>query len=43
MMELTGGFGANSILDCVGTNEAMNTAVGIKRLGGHPARGRAPL
>src|SRR3954447_19316751 len=29
VMELTGGFGAHSILECVGTDRAMDTAVGI--------------
>ena len=40
--ELTGGFGAHSVLECVGTDQAMLTAVGIARPGGAIGRvGRA--
>ncbi|MDE2070530.1 MAG: zinc-dependent alcohol dehydrogenase family protein [Gammaproteobacteria bacterium] len=31
--ELTGGFGVHSVLECVGTGEAMQTAIGIARPG----------
>src|SRR5436309_3462068 len=36
--ELTGGFGAHSVLECVGHGEAMRTAVGIARAGGTVGR-----
>src|SRR3989449_3370828 len=36
--ELTGGFGANSVLECVGHGEAMVTALGIARPGGAVGR-----
>src|SRR5215211_8854494 len=32
--EMTGGFGVHSVLECVGTEQAMNTAVPIARPGG---------
>ncbi|MFT3898786.1 MAG: zinc-dependent alcohol dehydrogenase family protein [Gordonia sp. (in: high G+C Gram-positive bacteria)] len=32
--ELTGGIGADSIAECVGTDEAMRTALGVARQGG---------
>lgn len=32
--ELTGGFGVHSVLECVGTDRAVLTAVGIARPGG---------
>ena len=32
--ELTGGFGAHSVLECVGYAQAMETAIGIARPGG---------
>ena len=31
--ELTGGFGVHSVLECVGSEEAMKTALGIVRPG----------
>lgn len=34
VMELTDGVGVNAALECVGTDEAMATAVGITRTGG---------
>src|SRR5213080_1693076 len=36
--ELTGGFGAHSVLECVGHGEAMVTALGIARPGGAVGR-----
>lgn len=33
--ELTGGIGADSVLECVGTQEAMDQAISICRPGGH--------
>lgn len=33
VMELTGGVGADATLECVGTNDAMRTALGIARPG----------
>jgi threonine dehydrogenase-like Zn-dependent dehydrogenase len=36
--ELTGGFGAHSVLECVGHGEAMVTALGITRPGGAVGR-----
>jgi len=41
VLELTGGLGAHSVLECVGTEEAIQTAVGIVRRGG--AIGRVGL
>src|SRR5206468_4990510 len=34
VMELTDGVGVNGALECVGTDEAMETAVGVTRAGG---------
>ena len=42
MMELTGGFGAHSVLECVGTDQAMDTAIGIARPGGAIGRVGVP-
>src|SRR3954471_1131576 len=42
VMELTGGFGAHSVLECVGTDQAMGTAVGIARPGGAIGRVGVP-
>jgi threonine dehydrogenase-like Zn-dependent dehydrogenase len=42
VMELTGGFGVHSVLECVGTDEAMNTAIGIARPGGAIGRVGVP-
>src|SRR3989475_7266705 len=35
---LTGGFGVHSVLECVGTDQAMRTALGIARAGGAVGR-----
>jgi threonine dehydrogenase-like Zn-dependent dehydrogenase len=35
---LTGGFGAHSVLECVGSEQAMATSLGIVRAGGHIGR-----
>ncbi|HEX9967328.1 MAG TPA: zinc-dependent alcohol dehydrogenase family protein [Solirubrobacterales bacterium] len=40
--ELTGGFGVHSVLECVGTGEAMLTAIGIARPGGAVGRVGVP-
>jgi threonine dehydrogenase-like Zn-dependent dehydrogenase len=40
--ELTGGFGAHSVLECVGADAAMVTAVGIVRPGGAIGRVGVP-
>lgn len=40
--ELTGGFGAHSVLECVGTDQAMAAAVGIARPGGAIGRVGVP-
>ncbi len=40
--DLTGGFGVHSILECVGTDQAMNTAIGIARPGGAVGRVGVP-
>src|SRR4051794_24008741 len=40
--ELTGGFGVHSILECVGTGQAMLTAIGIARPGGAIGRVGVP-
>ena len=40
--ELTGGFGVHSVLECVGTDQAMTTAVGIARPGGAIGRVGVP-
>jgi threonine dehydrogenase-like Zn-dependent dehydrogenase len=42
VLELTGGLGAHSVLECVGTDEAMGTAVGIARPGGAVGRVGVP-
>ncbi|BAS26311.1 zinc-dependent alcohol dehydrogenase family protein [Limnochorda pilosa] len=40
--ELTGGYGAHSVLECVGTEEAMRTAILIARPGGAVGRVGVP-
>jgi threonine dehydrogenase-like Zn-dependent dehydrogenase len=40
--ELTGGFGVHSVLECVGTDQAMRTAIGIARPGGAVGRVGGP-
>jgi threonine dehydrogenase-like Zn-dependent dehydrogenase len=40
--ELTGGFGAHSVLECVGLDQAMQTAIGIVRPGGAVGRVGVP-
>ena len=40
--KLSGGFGVHSILECVGTDDAMRTAVGIARPGGAIGRVGVP-
>jgi threonine dehydrogenase-like Zn-dependent dehydrogenase len=40
--ELTGGFGVHSVLECVGSDQAMATAVGIARPGGAIGRVGVP-
>ena len=40
--ELTGGFGAHSVLECVGSEDAMRTALGIVRAGGAVGRVGVP-
>jgi threonine dehydrogenase-like Zn-dependent dehydrogenase len=40
--ELTGGFGAHSVLECVGTEQAMATSVAIVRPGGAVGRVGVP-
>src|SRR4028119_2228552 len=40
--ELTGGFGAHSVLECVGYAEAMETAIGVARPGGAVGRVGVP-
>lgn len=40
--ELTGGFGAHSVLECVGSADAMRTAMGIVRAGGAVGRVGVP-
>jgi threonine dehydrogenase-like Zn-dependent dehydrogenase len=42
IMDLTGGYGAHSVLECVGTDQAMLTAVGIARPGGAIGRVGVP-
>ncbi|MBO1073234.1 zinc-dependent alcohol dehydrogenase family protein [Roseomonas marmotae] len=42
VMELSGGFGAHSVLECVGTEQAMTTSVGIARPGGSIGRVGVP-
>ena len=39
---LTGGFGVHSVLECVGTDQAMLTAIGIARPGGAVGRVGVP-
>lgn len=40
--QLTGGFGAQSVLECVGTEQAMDTAMGVVRSGGAVGRVGVP-
>src|SRR5216117_4392439 len=40
--ELSGGFGVHSVLECVGTDQAMVTAIGIARPGGAVGRVGVP-
>jgi threonine dehydrogenase-like Zn-dependent dehydrogenase len=40
--ELTGGFGVHSVLECVGTDQAMATSMGIARAGGAVGRVGVP-
>ncbi|WHZ18377.1 MAG: Zn-dependent alcohol dehydrogenase family protein [Rhodanobacteraceae bacterium] len=40
--ELTGGFGVHSVLECVGTDQAMATSMGIARAGGAIGRVGVP-
>jgi threonine dehydrogenase-like Zn-dependent dehydrogenase len=40
--ELTGGVGAHAVLECVGTEQAMRTAIGITRPGGTIGRVGVP-
>lgn len=40
--ELTGGFGAHSVLECVGHGESTNTSILITRPGGHVGRVGVP-
>jgi threonine dehydrogenase-like Zn-dependent dehydrogenase len=40
--ELTGGFGVHSVLECVGTEQALNTSVKIARAGGAVGRVGVP-
>jgi hypothetical protein len=40
--ELTGGFGVQSVLECVGTEQAMDTSMGVVRLGGAVGRVGVP-
>jgi threonine dehydrogenase-like Zn-dependent dehydrogenase len=40
--ELTGGLGVHSVLECVGTDQAMSTAIGITRPGGAVGRVGVP-
>ncbi|HEU0165937.1 MAG TPA: zinc-binding dehydrogenase, partial [Thermomicrobiales bacterium] len=40
--ELTGGFGAHSVLECVGLGESTRTAIGIARPGGAVGRVGVP-
>ena len=42
MRELTGGFGVHSVLECVGSAQAMDTALGIVRPGGAIGRVGVP-
>jgi hypothetical protein len=40
--ELTGGYGAHSVLECVGLEQAVNTAISIARPGGSVGRVGVP-
>jgi threonine dehydrogenase-like Zn-dependent dehydrogenase len=40
--DLTGGLGVHAVLECVGTDQAMNTAIGIARAGGAIGRVGVP-
>jgi hypothetical protein len=40
--ELTGGFGAHSVLECVGHGQAMETSIGVARPGGSVGRVGVP-
>src|SRR2546421_3313304 len=40
--ELTGGYGAHSVLECVGLDQSMETAIGIARPGGAVGRVGVP-
>jgi threonine dehydrogenase-like Zn-dependent dehydrogenase len=40
--ELTGGFGVQSVLECVGTGQAMETSMGVVRAGGAVGRVGVP-
>jgi threonine dehydrogenase-like Zn-dependent dehydrogenase len=42
LRKLTGGFGAHSVLECVGSEDAMRTAMGIVRAGGAVGRVGVP-
>ena len=42
VLELTGGLGVGSVLECVGTDQAMVTAIGIARPGGAVGRVGVP-
>lgn len=35
ILEMTGGIGADSVLECVGTQESMQQAIGVARRGGY--------
>ncbi|TIW78062.1 MAG: IMP dehydrogenase, partial [Mesorhizobium sp.] len=35
ILEMTGGIGADSVLECVGTQESMKQAIGSTRKGGY--------
>ena len=40
--QLTGGYGVQSVLECVGTEQAMDTSMGIVRAGGAVGRVGVP-
>ena len=42
VMEFTGVFGAHSVLECVGTDQAMDTSIAIARPGGAVGRVGVP-
>jgi threonine dehydrogenase-like Zn-dependent dehydrogenase len=42
VLELTGGFGAHSVLECVGLGQSIETAIGIARPGGAVGRVGVP-